>query len=98
MVVFSDNVTAIIDVFESVIIIDRLFDAPAGRVIRVVYRLSFCRVRGWIRGWIRCTCPLHIVHPAAIVTIRISIVLKIAPFQRVLSGNRPEWHEVSDKR
>ncbi len=33
MVVFSDNVTSVIDVFEFVIIIDRLFDAPAARVI-----------------------------------------------------------------
>jgi len=35
MVVFSDNITAVIDVFEAVIIIDRLFDAPAGQVISV---------------------------------------------------------------
>ncbi len=33
MVVFSDNVTAIIDVFEAVIIIDRLFEVPAARII-----------------------------------------------------------------
>jgi len=35
VVVFSDNVTAVIDVFEAVIIIDRLFDAPAGNTLPV---------------------------------------------------------------
>jgi len=75
-VVFGNNVVAVVEVRGGVAI-DRLFDAPAGRVIFVGDGVPVCRIVARTEA-----CPLHVVHPAAIVTFEDAAVLDKAPLRR----------------